>query len=324
MRRFILQLSLYVFLLILLAAGLLTICLAIPAGFLPDDDYNMAWLDKLERLESTRGLPKRLVLIGGSNLAFSLDSERVERETGMTVVNMGLNAGMGLGYALAAVEPSIQNGDVVVLVPEYGQFSDWDGDFNRIAVTIDVQKKPASALYRRGMYGLPDQFSDYVKWKSFNLLRRKSTFTDATLRRSGFNRHGDYIGHLGKAGLPFEVAREKDVAKLDPAIFRALSRYIAQVKALHPKVSFLVSYPSFEARSFDNQREWIDAVIPKLALLDVEIISVPENYRFDAKLIYDSACHLNAEGRQLRTSRFIRDLEKWQAGKSDEMAAGGR
>ena len=323
MRRFIVQISLFLALLLGLAAGLATVCLAFPARFLPDDDYNMAWLDKVRRLEATCGAPQRLILIGGSNLAFSLDSERLAREAGWTVVNLGLNAGLGLGYALATAEPYVRDGDVVVLVPEYGQFADWDGDFNRIAITIDVQKQPVSALYRRGMYGLPDQLAEYVKWKSFNLFRRKTVFTDATLRRSGFNRLGDYVGHLGKPSPGFEVARAKDVARLDPAIFRALSRYVAAIKTRHPQASFLVSYPSFEARSFDNQRAWIEAVARELARLDVDVVSAPEDYRFEAELFYDSAYHLNAEGRRLRTERLLRDLAKWQAGRRAGLPADG-
>ena len=318
MRRFILQTSLFATGILLLALGLLAVCLTIPAPFLSPDDYNMALLDKLARLENACWHGRRLVLTGGSNLAFSLDSERIERATGMTVVNMGFNAGMGLGYALAEVAPHIRGGDLLVLSPEYGQFSDWNGNFNRIAVTIDVQRKPPTALYRRGMYGLPEQMAEYVKWKTFNLLWGRRVLTDATLRRSGFNSHGDYVGHLGQAARPFAAAHGKDLADLDPAIFTALARFIGEVKRTQPDVKFLVSYPSFEAQSYDNQRPWIDRVAWELAQLDLDVISSPEEYRFETGLFYDSAYHLNAEGRQLRTDRLLRDLARWQAQRREE------
>ena len=54
-------------------------------------------------------------------------------------------------------------------------------------------------------------------------------------------------------------------------------------------------------------------VARELAQLDLDVISSPEEYRFEPGLFYDSAYHLNAEGRQLRTERLLRDLARWQA-----------
>ncbi len=312
MRRFIKQTALFFFLLLMAAAALVAFCLTRPSPSLAADDYNMAWLDKLARLKETMGRPRRLILIGGSNLAFSMNSERIESETGMTVINTGFNAGMGLGYALASVEPFIQDGDTVALLPEYGQFSGWNGNFNRIAVMIDVERKPPSLLWRRGMYGLPSQFAEYIRWKSFSFFRRREVFSDAVLRRSGFNKYGDFVGHLGKPALPFKASHAADLEKLDMNIFRALSRFFNEVRDAHNSVSFVLSYPSFEQESFDNQREWINLIARHLKEMDIAVISVPEDYRFDRALFYDSAYHLNAEGRELRTERFIRDLVKWQ------------
>jgi len=314
MRKFILQLALFFAILLILLGALLWPCLTIPARSLSADDYNLALLDKIARLETTVGQPRRLILVGGSNVAFGMDSERIERETGLTVVNMGLNVGLGLGYALAIIEPFLRNGDTVVLVPEYGNFTDdWNGDFNRFAVTIDVQKKSPLTLYRRGLYGWPRECVEYLRWKAFGFLRQGKVFTDGKLRRSLFNRQGDYVGHLGEPGRRFPASRRRDASEVDPTAMTRLSGFIAEVKRTRPGVSFAVVFPSFEAESYDHQKLAIDAIAQGLSGLDLAILSPPEASRWERHLFYDSAYHLNREGRQLQTGQFIQNLRNHDA-----------
>lgn len=54
-------------------------------------NYQASLIDKVERLESIQ--EPKIVLIGDSNLAFGIDSERIEEAFGMPVVNMGLHGG---------------------------------------------------------------------------------------------------------------------------------------------------------------------------------------------------------------------------------------
>ncbi len=50
--------------------------------------YTSSLLNKMERLESIEEF--KIGLIGNSNLAFGIDSAKIEEEFGMSVVNMGL------------------------------------------------------------------------------------------------------------------------------------------------------------------------------------------------------------------------------------------
>ena len=82
-----------------------------------DDNYLAAVLEK-DRLIRTTPSPK-MILVGGSNLAFGIDSKMLQDSLGIRVVNMGLYAKLGLRYMLAQVRPYIKTGDVVIVVPEY-------------------------------------------------------------------------------------------------------------------------------------------------------------------------------------------------------------
>ena len=121
MKKLIFKMSVMV---AMLAATAAFVVIVVP----PDrGDYLAVINDKMEMIESAHG-PK-IVFVGGSNLAFGLDSARVEAETGYTVVNMGMGFNMGLRFMLDLVEPRIGADDVVVLVPEYNLFFGlFDGD----------------------------------------------------------------------------------------------------------------------------------------------------------------------------------------------------
>src|SRR5678816_2773153 len=71
-----------------------------------DDSYLAAVLEK-DRLIRNTPSPK-IILVGGSNLAFGIDSKAIEDSLGLHVVNMGLYAKLGLKYMLAQVRPYIK------------------------------------------------------------------------------------------------------------------------------------------------------------------------------------------------------------------------
>jgi hypothetical protein len=76
---------------------------------------------KHERLEAA--VPPRLILVGGSNLLFGIESEQIEARTGYNPVNMGLIAGLRLEYMLREAETAVTEGDLVVLGLEYHHFN---------------------------------------------------------------------------------------------------------------------------------------------------------------------------------------------------------
>jgi hypothetical protein len=79
--------------------------------------YLAAYADKLARLEHLA--PPRLILVGGSSMAFGVDSRMLEEELGRPVVNLGLHAATGMEFQLNTLRPFLRRGDVVVLGLEY-------------------------------------------------------------------------------------------------------------------------------------------------------------------------------------------------------------
>ena len=72
--------------------------------------------EKYDRLHSID--EPKLVVVGGSSVVFGVDSELIEKYTGMPVVNFGLYAALGTKLMLDLSRSAIGEGDVVVISPE--------------------------------------------------------------------------------------------------------------------------------------------------------------------------------------------------------------
>ena len=106
--------------------------LSVPAallswGFLLPAQYEDTFMGELKYkvrcLEEAPG--PRIVLVGGSGVAFGADSALMERELpGYTVVNFGMYAALGTTVMLDLSQELIRPGDIVVLIPEqHAQFA---------------------------------------------------------------------------------------------------------------------------------------------------------------------------------------------------------
>ena len=116
MRRFVIRFCGFVALQALVLMGVYRLDVADSRN-----SYMAVIRDKIHRL---RSLPSpKLVLVGGSNVAFGMDTPRLERELRLAAVNMGLHAGLGVGLPLRMVEPHLGRGDVVVVSFEYESLS---------------------------------------------------------------------------------------------------------------------------------------------------------------------------------------------------------
>ena len=76
-------------------------------------DYLDGIIDK-HRLADKTSSP-RIVLEGGSNLAFGIDSRKIEDSTGLPVINMGLHAGLGLDFIVNEIKYIVKPSGIVIL-----------------------------------------------------------------------------------------------------------------------------------------------------------------------------------------------------------------
>jgi len=107
-----------------------------------ETNYLAATVQKHALLEQT-ATPK-LVLTGGSNVPFGIQSPVLEKELGLPVVNMGLVAGMGIDFMLAEIAGSLRAGDAVLLSLEYDRLG---GGFDPKVIAQLLEYRPANIRY---------------------------------------------------------------------------------------------------------------------------------------------------------------------------------
>lgn len=86
----------------------------------------------------------RIILAGGSNVAFSFDSTTLERALARPTINMGLHGDLGLAHMAHEVEDGARAGDLVVLIPEYEHF--YGDTLNGAQAAAEVVQYQWSAL----------------------------------------------------------------------------------------------------------------------------------------------------------------------------------
>ena len=309
MKPFLLKLAVFFG---VIAALLAAVFIAYSRMFPPEKSFYMASADKHARLEN---LPApRIIFIGGSSMAFGMDSGLVGKKLNLNPVNMGLNAAVGLEFMLQEVEPFLRRGDVVVVAPEYNTFDKfYRPDPEYIARLIECRLTVLRAL----TFG---QFKDLLDHGYVHHLGRvlRTVLSDAqgilddesyvhTQRRS-FNENGDVVSHHGVQGPTLGVARFKFTpnATADTAIAH-LNRFAASAERRGARVFY--SHPPYEQRSFSQHR----AVIGRLDELLRERLKFPrldamEDMVFPTEEFFDSEYHLNLAGKTKRSERVAQAL----------------
>jgi hypothetical protein len=299
---------------------------AIIFPILPENAYVLSIIDKHKILAGTKG-PK-IALAGGSNLAFGIDSAAIQDKFSIPVVNMGVNAGFGLGRILDDISRFLHKGDALLIVPEYDHFtSEWNGSGAAYELIFDARQY---RLLWSSYYGLPSGFSDQISMRLGIGLRtirdsakngvekiikqneneqdkEETTTNPLAYSRDGFNEYGDYVKHLRMENQPF--VSSENLGIINRTYFKNFFRFVDKLTGRG--ITVILSYPSYEEQSFRNSAE----LIKELDMLfrakeNLLVISTPESYCYPAEYFYDTVYHLNAEGRAVRTSQLIRDLQE--------------
>lgn len=90
---------------------------AVVAYLAGPNNYMASLIDKDERLRNAPG--PRMIFVGGSGLAFGMDSQFIAERYAYTPINYGLHAWLGPDFMLKHVGEHVRPGDVVVLCMEH-------------------------------------------------------------------------------------------------------------------------------------------------------------------------------------------------------------
>lgn len=296
-----------------LVAATLGALLVIPAG--GRTSFTEAIIDKQRRLESLP--PGKVILVGGSNLAFGIDSRLLETTLGRPVVNMGLSGAVGIPFLLDQVRPYVSAGDLIVLSPEYELF------FERPALTRPTclqalyLPQPWRYVGRTGyLRCVVSTFGEVVQynftWALRKALGTNDSPTDPVYSRGSFNRWGDVEAHLSRATKLTEPPREtgRIEGKPDDDVLDAITRFARFAKRRGARVAF--AHPACAASAYAPHLDALralDRVLRQRLGGDVAFLSVPEDFFFPPDMFFDTRYHLNGAARAIRSRRVAAAIQ---------------
>lgn len=276
--------------------------------FLPSDESNIygSLHDKHKYIEESN--KKNIIVLGGSNILMGIDSELIEEELSeYNVVNMGINAGIGLKFLINDIKPYIKEGDIVVIGAEY---SNYVGLLNGESALLFLLKQVPEAVQSISMEQIPiliDGMPYFLRGQLAGIL--KGMKADGIQNRNNINENGDLISHLDMPGVDVGVSNS-EFGTIDYEVFELLNEF--DEYATSKGANVVLSYPSLYDKEFDNWKEGIDELDKLLKeKTTVDIISDYNNYKFTREEIFDTLYHLNGQGRQRRTEQLIEDLKEY-------------
>ena len=287
-------------------ALLLGVFICVQTILLLPQQYDLSYLGELtvkyERLRLMEG--KKLVVVGGSSVAFGLDSAEMERLSGLRTVNFGLYATLGTHYMMDLTRGNLGEGDIVILSPE----TDENGltmAFNGLATWEASEGNWPLLLKVRGddrgeMLG---SFYAYAQQK-LSFFRSTKPDPEGVYRKDSFNELGDIVyarpENIMEGGVDLDTPISLDESVVDEEFIDYVNAYVRYAERQGAQVYF--AYPPMNRDAVvqdEDGRAAFDSYLR--SQLDCEIITDIESCLYDSSLFYDTNFHLNDEGVPLRT-----------------------
>lgn len=252
----------------------------------------------------------KVIVIGGSNVAFGVDSTLIERELGVKVVNLGLHAGMGMKFILEDVESYINSGDTLIIAMEYNHFYDnvYLGEKALAEVALENPRILFYELSNNQRWTVLKNSSSYLRTKSLGLLtsRRKDSIDESMYSIHSFNEYGDIIIDVNK----------NTNRKVEPIIIGVDLSYEAfdfienfTKNLVENGIDVKYTFPCLQYDTYLLNKEKIDIVEKELKQrLGKLVISEVDSYLFTDEYLLDTPYHLNSDGIALRTQTLLEDI----------------
>lgn len=305
-----------------LLCAMLGFLLAIPAvllawGFALPAQYGDTFLGELAAkralLAADTGQKPRLVLVGGSAVAFGVDSALLEQQLPQyDAVNFGLYAALGTRVMLDLSVDLLRAGDVVLVMPEQQRqaLSDYLGA-EALWQAADTDHSLLAALHARDLAPMLGRFPRFAGSKFRCWLQGAPTGT-GIYRKASFDAAGDLCGALYPANIlpggydpTTPILFDDDLP--EQAFCAALNAYTDTLAARGVAVYY--HFPPMNAAAVDAAADpdaYADALRSRLR---AELCGSPWDCILESGWFYDTNFHLNAAGKTVFTRQLIRDVK---------------
>lgn len=293
---------------LLILIGILAVGQLIPNQYI--NSYNASIIEKYKYLNK-RDEPA-IILVGGSNVAFGIDSEKISKEMGMKVINMGLHAGLKRDFELNLVKSNIIKGDKIILMFEYSAYAEDPMNQSISWYTIDGQYKFMKMVPYNQMFHLLRYYPIYLALKTKDALINPFPDPDNDVYiRHNFNEYGDLIVDSDvNINKPTDITTRVQINgnTISDESVESLNSFNEFCKSRGAEV--YASSPALDkitVTSSDDEIAAFESYYKKH--IDIPMISNTKDYTLDTSYFYDTHYHLNKVGVEKRTGLLIDDLK---------------
>lgn len=314
MSRRILKILTALLLLLILPVSLLVAGLSLPTCY--QDSYYAELPELYYRLTDSPG--KRIILVGGSNVAFGVDVGLLEQMLAQygyeyTVCPFGLYAAVGTSAMLELSKNQLREGDVVVLAVEptddtlstyFGASAFWKCAEEAPELLTAVSPAHQAALAGNYIGFLQERASIC---RSGQFPQTEGVYAKSSFEENGnmsFNRPGNSMTLGWDTGAPVNLA----AVSISPDFAQQVNDYCGAARTRGAEV--YLSFSPVNCSALEGNPEEGTAAYFRACLdaFDCTAISDPNRYILDSGWFYDSNFHLNSAGAVLRTCLLAEDL----------------
>ena len=267
---------------------------------------------KYERLKETSG--KRIVLVGGSGVAFDCDSALMDDFfPSYEIVNFGMYAGLGTKAVMDLSENYIHEGDIVILSPEQSEqtFSDyfngeymWQAADGAFGMLRDLKSENFEAML--------GNFPRFALEKLNYVMKGQKPQTDSIYQKKSFNTYGDIeLDTCRENILPNGYDVNQKVRFTEDVVKPEFMDYMNDwAKRLEKKGAVVwYRYCPVNKLSVEDMDDLAAYDVFLRQKLDFPVIGNPENSLMEAEWFFDTNFHLNQPGKEVNTVQLIRDMK---------------
>lgn len=266
--------------------------------------------EKFERLNSIE--EDKIVIIGGSSVAFGVDSALIEEYVGMPTVNFGLYATLGTKLMLDLSKSAVKSGDVIIVAPEL------DAQTLSLYFNTESTLQAMDGNWSMARYVDSDNFFSLVGGM-WNLAANKLSY----MKTGAPAPDGVYSAESFNEYLDISYPREENAMHLyyDPNAIINLDKSIVS-KEFTDYLNDYISYCEFRGATVYfsycpmNELAVVDSSYENLSEfeeylkenINCEFISSIEDYVLEAEYFYDTNFHLNDYGKTKHSVNLIKDI----------------
>lgn len=252
----------------------------------------------------------RLILVGGSNISLSINSQIIKDSLNVNPINTGISVNIGLTYMLDNTLRFVRPHDIVVISPEYDQFFDKValGGEDLVRTVFDVSPKSLMRLRPRQVL----RISPLIPYFALSKLKVREYITDRDsleiYDRNAFNIYGDNCKHWKLPSQKVDPLQPLDVNSFDNFVIDLLREFEVSVNQRGAKM--FITFPALQEATFSRQIDGIRKVEGELRKAGFSLLGTPERYVVPDSLLFDTPYHLIKKGVDQRTSLLVQDLKR--------------